>query len=64
MVLNSFVDFRHFKMEGVESLKQLICQDDWMVKLDLKDAYLAVPVRKEHQLFWCIPYMAGPLLSI
>ncbi|KAK4028782.1 hypothetical protein OUZ56_021800 [Daphnia magna] len=54
----------HFKMEGVESLKQLICQDDWMVKLDLKDAYLAVPVRKEHQLFWCIPYMAGPLLSI
>ncbi|KZS07305.1 Uncharacterized protein APZ42_028995 [Daphnia magna] len=41
----------HFKMEGVESLKQLICQDDWVVKLDLKDAYLAVPVRKEHQLF-------------
>lgn len=43
--LNSFVHYVHFKMEGMESVKQLICKDDWMVKQNLKYAYLAVPIQ-------------------
>ncbi|XP_069107399.1 uncharacterized protein [Argopecten irradians] len=41
--LNSCVEYQHFQMEGVQSLKTLIQKDDFMVKLDLKDAYFTVP---------------------
>jgi hypothetical protein len=42
--LNDFLVYRHFKMEGLPTLKHLIREGDWMVKIDLKDAYLTVPV--------------------
>ncbi|KAK4006427.1 hypothetical protein OUZ56_011580 [Daphnia magna] len=32
---------------GLESVKRLIHQDDWMVKLDLKDACLSVPATEK-----------------
>ena len=47
--LNNFVRKEHFKMEGLHLLPDLIQSVDWMVKLDLKDAYLQVPIHKEHQ---------------
>ena len=46
--LNRFVSAPHFKMESIRTVKGLIRQGDWMAKLDLKDAYLTVPV---HQKF-------------
>ena len=49
--LNSFVGYNHFKMGGMESVKFLIRQGDWLAKLDLKDAYLTVPVKSEHEPF-------------
>jgi hypothetical protein len=42
--LNKFVRPEHFKMEGISSLQELIRRDDFFVKIDLKDAYLTVPV--------------------
>ncbi|XP_044151527.1 zinc finger protein 567-like [Bufo gargarizans] len=42
--LNRFVRYRHFKMDGIHLLRDLLLRGDWMVKLDLKDAYLTVPV--------------------
>jgi len=47
--LNSFVKMEHFKMEGLHILPDLIQQGDWMIKLDLKDAYLQVPIHKDNQ---------------
>jgi len=47
--LNNFVTMEHFKMEGLHLLPDLIQLADWMVKLDLKDAYLQVPIHKDHQ---------------
>ena len=47
--LNSFVDTHHFKMESISILKDILQERDFMVKLDLKDAYLAVPIHKDHQ---------------
>ncbi|XP_044146965.1 uncharacterized protein LOC122935270 [Bufo gargarizans] len=44
--LNRFVRYRHFKMEGIHLLRDLLLKGDWMVKLDLKDAYLTVPVEE------------------
>lgn len=50
--LNQFVKYEHFKMEGLDTVKFLVREGDWMVKLDLKDAYLTIPVLPAHQKFW------------
>ena len=36
-------------MEGLHLLPDIIQSADWMVKLDLKDAYLQVPIHQEYQ---------------
>ena len=36
-------------MEGLHTLPDLIQSQDWMIKMDLKDAYLQIPVCQEHQ---------------
>ena len=41
--LNRFVVLPHFKMESVRPVKNLMQPGDWLIKLDLKDAYLTVP---------------------
>ncbi|XP_068734583.1 uncharacterized protein [Montipora capricornis] len=41
--LNSYVTYQHFKMEGLYLLKHLVQTGDWMIKIDLKDAYFTVP---------------------
>ena len=38
-------------MERLDSIRYLIKKGDWLVKLELKDAYLLVPIRKEDQKF-------------
>lgn len=42
--LNSFLDVKHFKMEGINTLRDVLQKGDWMGKLDLSDAYLTVPI--------------------
>ena len=49
--LNTFVRYEHFKMETMEDVRQLLRPGDFLAKLDLKDAYLTVPMRTEHQPF-------------
>ena len=39
-----FLTIPAFKMEGVPTLRQIIEKDDLMCKLDLKDAYVVVPI--------------------
>jgi hypothetical protein len=42
-------------MENMSMLPTLIQQGDWMVKTDIKDAYLCIPVHQDHQTllgFW------------
>ena len=34
-------------MEGIHLVKDLLQQGDWMVKLDLKDAYVALPIHQD-----------------
>ena len=47
--LNQFVVAHHFKMESIRTLKGMLQPRDWLVKLDLKDAYLTIPVHPSHQ---------------
>ena len=38
-------------MEGIQTLKDLLGQGDWLTKVDLKDAYFAVPIHHAHQKY-------------
>ena len=49
--VNSCIRYEHFKMEGLDSVKHLLREGDWMVRLDLKDAYLTVPISEAHRQF-------------
>ena len=42
--LNVYLDIKHFKMEGIYTLRDVLQRSDWMGKLDLSDAYLTVPI--------------------
>ena len=44
--LNRYVISPHFKMENISNLKDVILPGDWMCKIDLKDAYLSVPLHR------------------
>jgi len=66
--LNQYVRTEHFKMEELHLLPDLLQYQDWMVKMDLKDAYLQVPIHSDHQhllsfqwegktyMFKCLPF--------
>ena len=49
--LNCFIPYEHFKMESIHMLKDLLKKGDYMVKIDLKDAYLTVPIWQNHQKY-------------
>ena len=43
------LNFWHFKMEGIHTLREIVAESEWLTKLDLKDAYFTVPIFQEHQ---------------
>lgn len=49
--LNWHILKRHFKMESLQTVRQLVQRGDYLVKIDIKDAYLHIPVAEEHQPF-------------
>ena len=54
--LNRFVRLSPFRMEMAQPVLQSLCPGDWMVSLDLQDAYLQVPVHPDlrRYLRFCI----------
>ena len=50
-VLNCFILQTPFKMETVQAVLLSVCQGDWMVSLDLKDAYLQVPTHPDSRKY-------------
>ena len=49
--LNKFIQQTPFKMETSASVLRAIRKDDWMVSLDLKDAYFQVPIHPQSRRF-------------
>ncbi|KZS01590.1 Uncharacterized protein APZ42_001707, partial [Daphnia magna] len=49
--LNTFLTQHKFKMEGISTVRHTIREGDWLAKLDLKDAYLTVPIFTDHRKF-------------
>ena len=46
-----FVEYHHFKMEGLSSLLVLINPNDYMITMDLKDSFLSVPIHADHSKY-------------
>ena len=49
--LNCYIPYQHFKMEGLNLIKDLLREGDYMVKLDLKDAYFSAPLENESKKY-------------
>ena len=49
--LNRFLGRGSFKKEGLQVVKFLIQQGDFMMKLDLKDAYYALPIHPSYRKY-------------
>ena len=49
--LNLLVEFTKFHMETPQSVLQTVRPDDWMISVDLKDAYLQVPMNPESRRY-------------
>ena len=50
--LNGFVDVSHFHMETTQTVLQPLREGDWLVSLDLQDAYLQVPVHPSSRRYF------------
>ena len=49
--LNNYIHCPHFKMENIFSLRDILKKGDWLAKIDLKDAYLTVPMAEVHRKY-------------
>ena len=43
-ILNGFIHMKRFKMDTIRHVREALRQGEWTTSLDLKDAYLHVPV--------------------
>ena len=46
-LLNSFIPYQHFKMEGIHLIKEILQEHDFLIKIDLKNAYFGIPLNKK-----------------
>ena len=49
--LNKHLDIQHFRMETPESIRAALRKGEWAASIDLSDAYLHIPVSKNHRKY-------------
>ena len=49
--LNRFVEYKHFKMETINTVKDTITEGCFMAAIDLNEAYHSVPIDKSHRQY-------------
>jgi hypothetical protein len=50
-LFNEHIIKRHFRLEGVNEVRQILRPNDWLASIDLSEAYLHVPVNRRHRRF-------------
>ena len=54
--LNAFMSYQQFKMEGMYLIKDLLQENDFLIKIDLKDAYFGIPLDKTSKKYICFQW--------
>lgn len=49
--LNEFVHYNHFKQETFSVVLDLLQENDFMAKIDMRDAYFSIPIHDEYQKY-------------
>lgn len=49
--LNRYMVPKHFKMENLETLTSILQKNDYLIKIDLKDAYHHVPIHHQYRKY-------------
>ena len=49
--LNSFIPYQHFKIQGMHLIKDLLQEHDFLIKIDLKDAYFGISLDKRSRKY-------------
>ena len=49
--LNEFVKYKHFKMDGIKNIINMVTRNCFMATIDLKDAYYSVAISRLFQKF-------------
>ena len=49
--LNAFINKTQFRMETVQSVLSSVRLGDWMVSIDLQDAYFQIPIHKDSRKY-------------
>ena len=57
--LNHYVQYHHFKMEILSMVKATLLKNDYMVKIDRKDAYQCIPVHTQDRAFMRFQWVAS-----
>ena len=47
--MNGHLTYQHFKMEGLHTVRDLLRPGDYLTKVDLRNAYFAVPIAREQR---------------
>ena len=51
--LNSFIPYQNFRIEGMHLIKDLLQEHDFLIEIDLKDAYFGIPLDKSSGKYIC-----------
>ena len=49
--LNRYLEKKHFKMDTMKKVLNLVQKGDWCINLDLKDAYFRIEIHKSHRQY-------------
>lgn len=49
-------------MQDLDTVRFLLRKGDWLFEIDLKDAYLTVPIHRSHGKFFRFQWRAGILI--
>lgn len=49
--LNCFIQSQHFRIEGTHLLNDILQRENWLIHINLKDAYFTIPIYPPHQEF-------------